>query len=157
MGNDETYVCFYNPNVECKERNCEGCGWNPSVSEKRLDAFFKRAGIKKKDIRERPVNALDIKLRIKRNCIPLAEKGYSAFNVLVQVMKCIDSAETLTAKVVTYCKTCAYAEHDNPKEERAVFCCKNDKSPCGGRKVREKDFCAYGEQMRKEGQNEKDD
>ena len=37
--------CRFNRGVECSERNCGACGWNPNVNKKRVDAL--RAGSKR--------------------------------------------------------------------------------------------------------------
>lgn len=110
MNRDAGSACYHNSSIECEERKCAECGWNPSVSEKRLDAFLMKLGIKKKDTSKRVINATDIKLRIQRNCIPLAEKGYSAFSILAETMRCIDSAESLNAEEAICYKECVHRE-----------------------------------------------
>lgn len=34
--------CFLNEGVECYQRNCNTCGWNPKVQHKRLAIIAKR-------------------------------------------------------------------------------------------------------------------
>lgn len=42
----ELYICPYNRECRCQVIECSACGWNPSVSKKRLDQF-KKEGDKK--------------------------------------------------------------------------------------------------------------
>ena len=42
-------VCRYNKMIDCGERNCRHCGWNPDVKEIRLREWYAaRAGQTKK-------------------------------------------------------------------------------------------------------------
>lgn len=166
MGNDGM-LCHYNQNIECEQRTCTECGWNPYVSEKRLEDFYKRSGIEKKDTSKRIVNAEDVKLRIKRTCLPMAEKGYSAYSVLVGVMKCIDQAEQVkiyspesanpiskelkNLVEVVYCKECVKVDRPGEQERgKGMARCASEKSPCRGRLVKMDDFCQYGEVKKQE-------
>lgn len=36
------YVCRYNENVSCNDRNCGKCGWNPEVEAARSKAIFEK-------------------------------------------------------------------------------------------------------------------
>ena len=147
------YACYYNQNIECRGGDCTECGWDPYVSEKRLEAFLKRNGIKRKDTERKVVDAEDIKLRIKRDCIPLAEKGYSAFNVLVKAMKCIDQAALKNVEEVTHCEECMYWILDD-EETEGTPACKNESSPCRGARMIGKDFCPYGKMKNQEEEKE---
>ena len=32
--------CIYNEGVECNRPKCRGCGWNPDVAKKRMEAVY---------------------------------------------------------------------------------------------------------------------
>lgn len=34
------YICPYNEECRCQVADCEICGWNPAVSERRLETFL---------------------------------------------------------------------------------------------------------------------
>ncbi len=34
------YRCDYNEKIECKQKTCSECGWNPEVAKARLDAII---------------------------------------------------------------------------------------------------------------------
>ena len=36
---DGKYICQYNKGCECSVPNCDECGWNPKVAERRLREF----------------------------------------------------------------------------------------------------------------------
>ena len=36
------YICPFNPECRCLVADCDYCGWNPEVSERRLEAFLEK-------------------------------------------------------------------------------------------------------------------
>lgn len=41
-GNQTAYVCRYNSECSCIDRNCAKCGWNPEVAKSRLVAILEK-------------------------------------------------------------------------------------------------------------------
>lgn len=39
IGKEVELQCMFNDRVQCGERNCQNCGWNPKVEQKRKEAF----------------------------------------------------------------------------------------------------------------------
>ena len=37
---NDLYRCIYQVNVECPQRLCAKCGWNPEVGQARLEAII---------------------------------------------------------------------------------------------------------------------
>ena len=142
---DGMHVCKHNQNIMCQERNCGHCGWNPVISENRLDAFRKKHGIKKKKTNERLINAVDIEARI-RTCVePLAEKGYSTWRILAEVIKCIHTSKTIIAEE-TKCFECIYSRQPvNIRGSEDHLICGMSQSPCYRRRVNQEDYCRYAE------------
>lgn len=35
-------VCIYNEGVNCEDRQCSRCGWNPAVEKQREEAMYAR-------------------------------------------------------------------------------------------------------------------
>lgn len=37
------YICHFNDACRCKVADCDSCGWNPEVSERRLEQFMQES------------------------------------------------------------------------------------------------------------------
>ena len=37
-------ICRHNVGVACEEQNCDTCGWNPAVAQKRMERITKELG-----------------------------------------------------------------------------------------------------------------
>ena len=42
------YICPFNNECRCQVADCDYCGWNPEVSERRLEAFLQASQDKEK-------------------------------------------------------------------------------------------------------------
>ena len=49
---DKEQICIHNKEVNCSKHKCENCGWNPTVTEKRLKAIIHTPQIRRKKVRE---------------------------------------------------------------------------------------------------------
>lgn len=47
----EKILCIHNKGVNCSERNCESCGWNPKIAEERATEWRKQQSIQLKSLR----------------------------------------------------------------------------------------------------------
>ena len=52
------FSCHFSDGVECKNRNCYKCGWNPDVLERRKKAF--RRKLQENENRRRASDLLEV-------------------------------------------------------------------------------------------------
>ena len=93
-------TCRYNENVLCEKMDCGNCGWNPVISEKRLEEFRKKNGVQKERPRTRLIDAVSAAARILTVITPMVEKGFSQHRILAEVMKCISASRTVGVEAI---------------------------------------------------------
>lgn len=144
--NEFRYVCRYNENIRCMDRDCGKCGWNPAISESRLEAYQKKNGIKKREPKTRLIDAVSAVARIATVITPMVEKGFSQHRILAEVLKIISASRIIEAEPVTRCYECKYSEESNDTSKKAgtLVCC-NKQTPCNRRTVSQEFYCPYGE------------
>ena len=105
------YICPYNERCRCQVADCDFCGWNPAVSERRLEEFCNSVGIKKERTMLRCIDAIDLAIKLRKSIEPMIRRECKPKTVYAVVMKCIAAAPTITMDAAC-CE-----EEDNNKEE----------------------------------------
>lgn len=133
------YICPYNDGCRCQIADCDYCGWNPTVAERRLEAFYENQGIEKSKVTQRPIDAVELAANLEKAVLPLAEGNSTPRKIYSTVMKCIAAAPTIETDTPT-CEHCRFAKFF---EESGKWKCRSQK---GMYRIVSPDFsCSRGE------------
>ena len=133
------YICPYNENCRCMVSDCDFCGWNPVVAERRLEELCESLGVKKERTQQRCIDAIDLVIKIGGRLEPLVRRQCSPRTIYAAVMNCIAAAPTLDADQVP-CEKCRFGRHI---EDSNTWECLNRKGL--HRKVKPDEYCSRGE------------
>lgn len=88
------YICPYNRECRCQIADCDYCGWNPDVSENRLEAF--KQNLQEEEMVKRVVDINPIIKELAEQC--LTTKGLECI-VLGKVIDRLRAAPVLKERV----------------------------------------------------------
>lgn len=133
------YICPYNENCRCMVADCDFCGWNPVVAERRLEELCESFGVKKERTQQRCIDAIDLVIKIGGRLEPLVRRQCSPRTIYAAVMKCVAAAPTLDIDQVP-CEQCKFVKHI---EGSNTWKCRNRKGLF--REVQPEEYCSRGE------------
>ena len=142
---EQGYICPYNDACRCQVANCDFCGWNPGVHERRLEEICTRFGITKEKTEQRCIDAVDLVIKMGNRLEPLVKRQCYPSTIYAAVMQCIAAANTIKTDRIT-CKKCRFAKYS---QEKDIWKCRSKKGLF--REVKPDEYCSHG----KEPDNEK--
>lgn len=144
------YVCPYNEACRCQVADCDFCGWNPIVHEKRMEEICEKLGITLEKTEQRCIDAIDLAIKMGDKFEALVKRRNPPRTFYAEAMKCIAAAKTIEMKIVT-CEKCQYVKYI---PEQNVWKCRRKKGLF--REVQPDEFCSRGEEL-DDGKHEKTD
>lgn len=132
------YICPYNENCRCMVADCDFCGWNPVVAERRLEELCESMGVKRERTQMRCIDAVDLVIKMGGRLEPLVKRRCYPRTIYAAAMQCIAAAPTIETEVTT-CECCRFCKCN---KETGAWKCQNRKGLF--REVQPEEHCSTG-------------
>ena len=130
-------ICPYNPQCRCQIADCDFCGWNPAVSERRIEALLQEDHNEEDEAVKRIVDLNPIIKELADWC--LVTKGLEC-SILGTVIDKLRSVKSVDAVEVIRCKECQFCSYNSSND---TYKCRSMRGMY--RMVAPEEFCSWGE------------